>query len=132
MEMYSALQKKADYLYSMTFIDYVFDTEEKTIKSSGQASGGFGCSSVRKDNFYGRNFDFIFNDVPEFIVRVNKNEKIKHSSIGVATHFGLRESEMSTYGYGEQKTLCLRSRRLLAIFHCYIINFAPQSFVCVK
>lgn len=100
-EMYSAPQKKADYLYSMTFNDYVFDTEEKTIKSNGQASGGFGCSSVRKDNFYGRNFDFIFNDVPEFIVRVNKNEKIKHSSIGVATHFGLRESQMTTYGYDE-------------------------------
>ncbi len=90
--MFSRPRKLANYLYEITYKDYVVDTELKTIETARP----FGCSSVRNGNYYGRNFDYIFNDTPEFVVRVEAKEN-RHASIGIATHFGLIESKMSSY-----------------------------------
>lgn len=97
-----AVKHIAPYLHEITYDDYREDTEYETTKEAE----AFGCSSVRNGNFYGRNFDYVFNDTPEFIVRVKADkEKNRHESIGVATHFGLREDKLLAGKYDKQLEL---------------------------
>ena len=96
-KIYSEPKKIADYLYEISYSDYREDTEELT----HNALEAFGCSSVRNGNFYGRNFDYIFNDTPEFIIKVAAKEG-RHASLGVATHYGLREAEIEKGAYDKQ------------------------------
>lgn len=101
-KMYHGFKTKAPYLHELTFDDYAYDSEFVTTKEAE----AFGCSSVRNGNFYGRNFDYVFNDTPEFVVRVKANkEKHRHESIGIAIHFGLRENKLLKNEYNEQLDL---------------------------
>ncbi|MCQ2957136.1 MAG: linear amide C-N hydrolase [Mycoplasmoidaceae bacterium] len=97
--MHSNIVHRAKYLHEITFDDYIYDSNFVTTKEAK----GFGCSSVRNGNYYGRNFDYVFNDVPEFVVRVKANkEKKRHASIGIATHFGLHEEKLLKGEYQDQ------------------------------
>ncbi len=98
--MYSEPKRIAPYLYEMTYTDYTIDEDNVT----HNAMEAFGCSSVRNGNFYGRNFDYIFNDSPEFVVHVASTED-RHASLGVAAHYGLRESSMLEGKYNKQLEL---------------------------
>lgn len=95
-KIYSKPKKIADYLYEISYSDYREDSESLT-----DTLEVFGCSSVRNGNFYGRNFDYIFNDTPEFVVKVSATEN-RHASLGIATHFGLREAQMENEEYDKQ------------------------------
>lgn len=98
--MYSTPKYIAPYLYEVSYTDYREDVDGETHKHME----AFGCSSVRNENFYGRNFDYIFNDTPEFVVHMSKTDT-RHASIGVATHYGLRESLMEKGEYDKQLEL---------------------------
>ncbi|XQP55386.1 MAG: hypothetical protein ACOQNV_01335 [Mycoplasmoidaceae bacterium] len=100
--MYKGLKHLAPYLHELTFNDYVYDKDFVTTKDAE----AFGCSSVRNGDFYGRNFDYVFNNTPEFVVKMKANkEKHRHASIGIATHFGLRENKLLKGEYKEQLSL---------------------------
>lgn len=100
--MHSSVKHIAPYLHEITYDDYTYDKDFITT----QSAEAFGCSSVRRGNFYGRNFDYVFNDTPEFIVRVKENKKKnRHASIGMATHFGLRETKLLNGDYKKQLEL---------------------------
>ncbi|MBQ0045822.1 MAG: hypothetical protein KBS35_02945 [Mycoplasma sp.] len=100
--MHSSVKHIAPYLHEITYDDYTYDKDFVTTESAE----AFGCSSVRNGNFYGRNFDYVFNDTPEFVVRVKANKKKnRHASIGIATHFGLRESKLLKGEYKKQLEL---------------------------
>lgn len=98
--MFTTPKQIAPYLYEMSFTDYTVDTDHVTTN----AMEAFGCSSVRNGNFYGRNFDYIFNDSPEFVVHMSATDE-RHASVGVATHFGLREAGMEKGEYTKQLEL---------------------------
>lgn len=95
--LYKTPKKIADYLYSIEYNDY---REDPDLEASSKLEA-FGCSSVHNGNYYGRNFDYIFNDTPEFVVKVNEKDG-RHASIGVAMHSGLREAQMSKGEYNKQ------------------------------
>lgn len=99
-KIYSEPKKIADYLYAIDYTDYTPDKEGVT----HNFTEAFGCSSVHNGNFYGRNFDFIFNDTPEFVIKVAAKEN-RHASLGVATHYGLREVQMEKGEYDKQLEL---------------------------
>lgn len=100
--MYHDLKHIAPYLHEIVYDDYRKDTEYETTKEAE----AFGCSSVRCGDYYGRNFDYVYNDTPEFVVRVKANEKLqRHESIGIATHFGLREKKLLNGQYHKQLEL---------------------------
>lgn len=100
--MYQYQGKIADYLHEITYDDYRYDSNYETIDEAE----AFGCSSVRCGNIYGRNFDYIYNDTPEFIVHVKENKnKNRHASIAIATHFGLRENKLVAGKYDKQLEL---------------------------
>lgn len=96
-KIYTSPRKIAPYLYEITYSNYREDVNADTHNTMD----AFGCSSVRNGNFYGRNFDYIFNDTPEFIVHMAASEN-RHASLGVATHYGLRENLMEQNAYDEQ------------------------------
>lgn len=96
-KIYYNLKKKAKYLYEITYNDYRDDTYFETLDYDFT----FGCSCVKNKNFFGRNFDFFFNDIPEFIVKVKrKNNRL--ASIGVAINGKLREKGMNKLVYDEE------------------------------
>lgn len=53
-----------------------------------ESSSWMACTSVRSDNYIGRNFDWSYDDIDEYIVHVEADEeKHRNASIGVAHCF---------------------------------------------
>ncbi len=85
---FTAPKKLADYLYYMEYTDYVPD-----LATGEQVKTGFACSSVRNGNFYGRNLDLDYADVPEFAIKVAEKEG-RYASIGMAADLTLKSHEV--------------------------------------
>ena len=83
---FTAPQKLDDYLYYMEFTDYTPD-----LTTGEQVKTGFACSAVRNGNFYGRNLDLDYSDVPEFVIKVAAKEG-RYASIGMAANLTLKSS----------------------------------------
>ena len=87
---FTAPKKLADYLYYLEYTDYAFDPATgENIKT------GFACSSVRNGNFYGRNLDLDYANVPEFVIKVAaKESEGRYASIGLAAMFEFKADEV--------------------------------------
>ena len=83
---FTAPKKLADYLYYMEYTDYV-----PNLMTGEQVKTGFACSAVRNGNFYGRNLDLDYADVPEFVIKVDAKEG-RYASIGLSTSYALKSS----------------------------------------
>ena len=66
---FTAPKKLDKYLYYMEYTDYPVD-----LATGEQVKTGFACSAVRNGNFYGRNLDLDYADVPEFVIKVAAKE----------------------------------------------------------
>lgn len=90
------LRKISDHLYSIEF-----DTLDEAYGRS-YAMKHFkpvSCSSVRKDGYYGRNFDWYYSNSVEFLVRIGASEG-RYASIGISTLVdGLDADTVSKCGY---------------------------------
>ncbi len=85
---YTAPEKLDDYLYYMEYSDYVFNSA-----TGEHVKTGFACSAVRNGNFFGRNLDLDYADVPEFVIKVAANEaEGRYASIGVAAVLSLKSN----------------------------------------
>ena len=87
-------KKLADYLYYMEYTDYVPD-----LATGEQVKTGFACSSVRNGNFYGRNLDLDYADVPEFAIKVAAKEG-HYASIGMAADLTLKSNGVDRISEG--------------------------------
>ena len=85
---FTAPKKLADYLYSIEYADYVPD-----LTTGDHVKQGFACSAVRNGNFYGRNLDLDYSNVPEFVIRIAAKEG-RYASIGMAAVFTMKSSEV--------------------------------------
>ena len=83
---FTAPKKLADYLYYMEYTDYV-----PNLMTGEQVKTGFACSAVRNGNFYGRNLDLDYADVPEFVIKVDAKEG-RYASIGLSTSYALKSN----------------------------------------
>ena len=72
--------KVADMLYEVTFDEYSAEAPEGVV--TAEMSGEMGCSGVRNGNFVGRNFDYIMNQSPTFVIRTTAKEG-RYATIGV-------------------------------------------------
>lgn len=99
-EMYYDFKKIDPYLYEITYNDYIYDKNLETITNVED----FGCSSVKNGSYYGRNFDFIYNDVPEFVVRINSSEN-RHASVGISILSGIHKNDDIINDYGDKLKL---------------------------
>lgn len=66
---FTAPKKLADYLYSIEYADYTPD-----LTTGDHVKKGFACSAVRNGNFYGRNLDLDYSNVPEFVIKIAAKE----------------------------------------------------------
>ena len=72
-EAYEYLEKLYEYDYLEDFYDSLFNMS---------------CTSVRSENYIGRNFDWTYDDIDEYIIHVPADEgKHRNASIGVAHCF---------------------------------------------
>lgn len=73
------------FLAEVTYDDYSWDDVTNWMNSDikNNDGAGFGCSSVRSGNFYGRSFDFCITDMFEFLIRT-PHTKDRYASMGVA------------------------------------------------
>ena len=85
---FTAPKKLADYLYYMEYTDYV-----PNLTTGENVKMGFACSAVRNGNFYGRNLDLDYSDVPEFVIKVAAKEG-RYASIGLAAVLTLKSNEV--------------------------------------
>ena len=83
---FTAPKKLADYLYYMEYTDYAVD-----LTTGEQVKTGFACSAVRNGNFYGRNLDLDYADVPEFVIKVAAKEG-RYARIGMAAILTLKSN----------------------------------------
>lgn len=92
---FTAPKKLADYLYYMEYNDYKVD-----LATGEQVKTGFACSAVRNGNFYGRNLDLDYADVPEFVIKVAAKEG-RYASIGLAAILTLKSNEVDSVPEGQ-------------------------------
>ena len=87
---YTAPKKLDQYLYYMEYADYAPD-----LTTGEHVKLGFACSAVRNGNFYGRNLDLDYADVPEFVIKIAANEaEGRYASIGLAAILTLKSNEV--------------------------------------
>ncbi len=92
---FTAPKKLADYLYYMEYTDYVPD-----LTTGEKVKTGFACSAVRNGNFYGRNLDLDYADVPEFVIKVAAKEG-RYASIGLSAILTLKSNEVDKVSEAE-------------------------------
>lgn len=76
--------KITDYLFEVTYDDYsdgFTAAQEYYVKYNVKLGG---CSSVQNGIYRGRNYDWTYDEEPEFVIRVPANDSGRHASIGVA------------------------------------------------
>ena len=83
---FTAPKKLADYLYYVEYTDYAVD-----LTTGEKVKTGFACSAVRNGNFYGRNLDLDYADVPEFVIKVAAKEG-RYASIGMSAILTLKSN----------------------------------------
>lgn len=75
------LNKLDTYLYEIEFASYDYERAREYYSNADILPSA--CSAVRKRNLYGRNFDYPFSNLVEFVVHAEP--KGKHKSIGIAS-----------------------------------------------
>lgn len=93
---YKYIGPVAPFLHEMVFDDYNFDEDLLTVQDYTGS-----CSVVRNGNFVGRNFDYFYNNVPDFIVRMNAKEG-RYASIGVAQTSLFKEADLLSGNYNKE------------------------------
>ena len=76
--------KLCDYLYEVTYTDYVknFEKVRELLEATNPKLGA--CSAVQYGGIRGRNYDWYYDEAPEFVIHVPAKEG-RHASVGVAT-----------------------------------------------
>lgn len=77
----------APYLHRMTFDDYVVEDDFDNNVAYGA------CSVVRNGNYIGRNYDYTYNDLPEFVTYV-KAKQGRYASLSIACDFSIHEKDL--------------------------------------
>lgn len=81
---YTSMTKKKPYLYEATYDDLDYDKANGYFKWQDNKINLAGmCSSVRSGNFYGRNYDWFYNNQAEFVIKTPQASG-RYASIGVA------------------------------------------------
>lgn len=92
--------KVKDYLYEIWYDSLNYSEGYHYFKSVDEHIKPFGCSAIRSGNWYGRNFDWLYNNRAEFVIHVAPKFG-KHGSIGVAGIDALTEEMVSSDVYSD-------------------------------
>lgn len=94
-KVHSEIVKVTDYLFEATFYDYelYYEKAQERLEKFRPQFGG--CSSVQNGMIRGRNYDWTFDEAPEFVVHVPAKEG-RHASVGVATLTSITAKEVES------------------------------------
>ncbi|MCQ2964736.1 MAG: carcinine hydrolase/isopenicillin-N N-acyltransferase family protein [archaeon] len=84
---YEYLRYVRDYLFEAEYNDFNYDFAlgaYKTLFKTGLFNLSMACSTIRNGNFYGRNFDWLYCDLADFVIKSPATEN-RHEVIGVAS-----------------------------------------------
>lgn len=79
--IYDSLTMNDKYSYDISYSHLDYDYAKVYMRDHYIDSGG-GCTSIRKGNFFGRNFDWNYDETAYFTIRVSKSSSTKYASIG--------------------------------------------------
>ena len=96
---FGQVTKVADMLYEVTFDEYSATAPDS--EATVEMSGDMGCSGVRNGGFVGRNFDYIMNRCPTFVIRTTAKEG-RYATIAVG-RLAKINSEMVETGLPQEK-----------------------------
>ena len=82
---YDSIEKLEDFLYEATYSNLDYDYAERYMEKHYPPIGG--CSSVRKDLLFGRNYDWYYSETPTIVVHVTETET-RHASVAVCSGIG--------------------------------------------
>lgn len=101
---FDSIEMIQPYMYSTEYtnLDYEF-AKEYFLKSKPEINFAWACSSVRNGNWYGRNFDWIYSNGAEFIVKTKHDFSTGFfGTLGVAGNVeGLTDKFVKTGEYSE-------------------------------
>ncbi|MBO2517435.1 MAG: hypothetical protein CW338_09255 [Clostridiales bacterium] len=91
-----SVTKVTDYLFEITCTDY-----EKNLPAVNEYFWKYnpkmgGCSSVQNGMLRGRNYDWTYDEGPEFVIHVPANAQGRHASIGVAATTEMTAAEVES------------------------------------
>lgn len=89
------LQKLREYLYYVEFTEWDYEKAMEYFKEHYPTQGA--CSSVRNGRYYGRNFDWFYDESASFVVRA-KATNGHHASVGIAGGSPLLTKEIAESG----------------------------------
>ena len=110
--------KDLDYAYANEFFKTIRPTE----------SVGY-CSSVRNGNFYGRNFDWLYNDGAEFVIRIDAKNG-RYASLNVASNIDGFDRKLVESGKYTEKYRVLPFFTVDGINECGVVvnvNVVPKG-----
>lgn len=93
---YNSLKKISNYLYEIRYSEIDYKDGEKYYKEKYTPINA-ACSSLRKGNFIGRNFDWTYDNYASFIVYTQATNK-RHGVVGVANGLKTLTPEMIDSG----------------------------------
>lgn len=91
--------KVADYLFEVTYDNYEQNIDKAKAYFAKYKPNLGGCSSIQNGAFRGRNYDWLFDEEPEFVIHVPANENGRHASIGVAATTAVTASDVERGEY---------------------------------
>lgn len=94
----SGISKVSDYLYNYTCPTLDYDYAADYFKSGDVDVSSFSCSSAKSGNFFGRNFDWLYDDNVEFVVKTAAQNNY-HATIGVAGQLSKLTKKFVESGY---------------------------------
>lgn len=98
------INKITDYLYHFICDTYDFDRAAqymRQLENSGTVLGAPACSTIRNGNYFGRNFDFVYSDLIDFVISIPRRAN-RYASVGVACSLGECTTENIRYGISDE------------------------------
>lgn len=127
---YSNIKKIQPYLFDVTYsepLDYHFGKSFMKHRYTDMIGG---CTSVRKGNFYGRNYDWTYDMSSSFVVRVKRSISSRYASIGMSGGIPTLTDEFVEHGDFSELYAALPFIMLDGINECGVvanINVVPTG-----
>lgn len=98
---YDSIEKVKDYLYEVKYSELDYEFANNWFKNGNAAISRGACSSVRKDNWYCRHYDWNYNHDVDFIIRTPRLNG-RYATVGLGgCDPSLKEDFVSTFAYSD-------------------------------
>lgn len=87
---YHDLKKLTNYMHTVVFDDYKEDLAPTHIEP---IPGMPSCSTISNNNYFARNLDYYYSEIPSFIVKMKASKK-RYASVGLTYNINITEDDV--------------------------------------